>query len=86
MRMFGRRLRSSRVAAGFGDLGEFAKLVGITRKRYRKFEDGKKMPEVGELVLISQLVGKSTDYLLTGEERKSGVACRPATCPVMAVA
>ena len=69
MLMFARRLRASRVAAGFEDLSEFAKAIGIPPKRYGKFEDGKKMPEPDELELIARITQRTIEFLVTGRNK-----------------
>jgi transcriptional regulator with XRE-family HTH domain len=50
---------------------EFARRVGITQSHLSALERGDNEPGASVLVVISREFGKSVDWLLTGEEKKS---------------
>ena len=64
----GRRIRELR---GFDmTQAEFASRIGITQGHLSRLERGEKEPGAAVLLAISQEVGKSVDWLLTGIDWK----------------
>lgn len=47
---------------------ELAARTGVSRQAVSKWETGQAVPEVDKLVLLSQALGTTTDYLLKGEQ------------------
>ncbi len=47
---------------------EFAELIGVSRQAISKWESGQSYPELNNLILISQILGVSIDYLVKDEE------------------
>jgi len=66
LREFGKRLRASRIAAGYDTAKAFAEKLNIEDGRYRQYERGGAMPPPDVLDLICQFTDKSSDFLLFG--------------------
>ena len=67
-RAVGRRIR---VLRGFDmTQAEFARRVGLSQGHLSAIERGDKEPGAAVLLAISRELGKSVDWLLTGEEKK----------------
>jgi len=66
----GRRIREIR---GF-DLTqeEFGRILGIAQTQLSKYERGLMAPSLEVLLQLSAHSGKSTDWILTGQESKTG--------------
>jgi transcriptional regulator with XRE-family HTH domain len=63
---FGRRLRASRIAAGFATQEAMATRIGIQLAAYGRWERGETEPSLDNLVTISDAVQKSIDFLIRG--------------------
>ena len=63
--LFGRRLRASRVAIGFG-VGAFAAELGLSSEDYEKIENGNMQPDLDTLICIAKLTDRSLDFLIAG--------------------
>lgn len=66
MNLTGKRLRELREAKGLSQ-NEVAKLLGISRTAYVKYETGESRP-VRKIKELSQLFNVSTDYILANNE------------------
>ena len=64
---FGRRLRASRLVAGYEDAADFARDLGLDNARYRRYERGEVMPPPEVLEDICKLTARSLDFLLLGK-------------------
>ena len=68
LRAIGRRIRELR---GFNmTQADFARRIGVTQGYLSALENGEKEPGSAVLLAIRQEVGKSVDWLLTGEPDK----------------
>ena len=68
-RLFGRRLKAVRQAAGFEDPDTFASLLNVEPTRYRTLEDGVFLSDDLNLMEdICRLTGRSLDFLVRGRE------------------
>lgn len=61
--MFCKRLNQTRKERGF-TAQQMADALGTGIRNYRKYESGDAKPTIDGLVLIADLLGVSTDYLL----------------------
>lgn len=68
--MFSERLKESRKRAGITQEA-LAKKIGVERSSVGKYESTGTIPSPDVLAKISQVLGVSTDYLLTGKNAKS---------------
>ena len=71
---FGEKLQSLRQKAGMSQ-DALAERLNVSRQAVSRWERDETMPETEKVVLIADLFGVSTDYLLRQEERKTA---RPA--------
>lgn len=62
----GARIRASR---GSRTLNEFAAVVGVHPSALSRFEKGERLPDATTLVRLSEALGVSTDWILTGQTR-----------------
>ncbi|HYK91113.1 MAG TPA: helix-turn-helix transcriptional regulator [Acidobacteriota bacterium] len=66
LRAIGRRVREIR---GFElKQTEFAEILGISQTQLSKYERGKTVPTPEILVKLKKYSGRSTDWILTGEQ------------------
>lgn len=70
---FAARLRQLRMAKGLAQ-GDIAKLLGIHKINYGRYERGESKPTTDTLSKLSDVFGVSTDYLLEGEKTDAAVA------------
>lgn len=70
---FAARLRQLRMAKGLGQ-GDVAKLLGIHKINYGRYERGESKPTTDTLSKLADVFGVSTDYLLEGEKTDAAVA------------
>lgn len=56
------RLKSARIAAGYGTMAPFAKALGIELERYKKWESGRTPFQHEFLPLICDLTGKDANF------------------------
>lgn len=70
LRDFGKRLRASRIAAGYESASDFARDLGIEAPAYRKYERGEAQPPIDALGRICDLTGKTADFLMFGRSTK----------------
>lgn len=68
MQAFGRRLRATRITAGYEEAADFAADLGIGAPRYRKYERGESVPPLDVLESIVRTTGRSLDWLLLGRQ------------------
>lgn len=69
-RVRGERLRDAATAAGYTS-DTIAELLGYSGGGVRGWWVGKTEPPLDALIRYAELVGRSVEYLLTGEERRS---------------
>lgn len=69
-RIRGERLRDAATAAGYTS-ETIAELLGYSGGGVRGWWVGKTEPPLDALIRYAELVGRSVEYLLTGEERRS---------------
>jgi transcriptional regulator with XRE-family HTH domain len=74
MESMGKRMRASRIAAGYDEASMAAHDLGIEEQTYRKYERGESMPSPDKLEAISNLFDKSLDFLILGRSDR-----RPAS-------
>lgn len=67
---FGEKLKTTRKDHGYSQ-ESLAELLGVSRQAVCKWENSQGYPEIDTLVLISQILGVSVDYLLKEEESKA---------------
>ena len=68
LKNFGRRLRAARIVSGYEQAtDDFAKELGVKGQTYRKYERGESWAPIEVLAKLSQITGKSLDFLLLGE-------------------
>lgn len=67
LRRFGKRLRASREAAGYETYADFANAAGLEKETYRTYEAGIRQPKFHALVKISEMLGKTLDFLILGK-------------------
>lgn len=62
------RIQSLRKAKGISQeqLGE---ALGISRQAVSKWESGQSIPDIGNIIQMSEVFGVTTDYLLTGKQQ-----------------
>lgn len=60
------KLREERKKKGYSQ-EEFANLIGVSRQAVSKWESGQSLPEVDKLILISNKLDVSIDYLMDNE-------------------
>jgi transcriptional regulator with XRE-family HTH domain len=65
-RDFARRLKACRQAAGFETAEAAADHLKVASARYRSYERGSREPSFDLLIRMSDMVGKSIDFLLRG--------------------
>ena len=65
--MLGARIASLRRAAGWSQ-ARLAAMLGISPSAMGMYEQGRREPPVAILVALSQNLGVSVDYLVTGKE------------------
>lgn len=70
---FAARLRQLRMAKGLGQ-GDVAKLLGIHKINYGRYERAESKPTTDTLSKLADVFGVSTDYLLEGEKTDAAVA------------
>jgi transcriptional regulator with XRE-family HTH domain len=68
---FGNRLRISRKNAGLTQQ-ELANLVLVEKKHISRLECGERSCSIDILIALSDVLNVSTDYLLKGNQSKSG--------------
>lgn len=56
------RLKSARIAAGYGSMPPFAKALGIELERYKKWESGRTPFQHEFLPEICELTGKDANF------------------------
>ncbi len=61
--MFGKRLRATRLKRGYTQQ-KMSDMLGIALRSYQKYEQGERQPSLETLVLISDILNTSIDYLL----------------------
>lgn len=66
-RALGQRIISLRKSSGLSQ-SELAERVGVTRQAVSHWELGNSMPDLDRLLLMSEVLQVSTDFLLTGKE------------------
>lgn len=71
---FGEKLQTLRQKAGMSQ-DALAEQLNVSRQAVSRWERDETMPETEKVVLLADLFGVSTDYLLRQEEKKTG---RPA--------
>ena len=64
---FAKRLRASRIAAGFDSARAFAEAIDVNEFSYRNYELGTRFPALDILDTICNVLGKSADWLLFGK-------------------
>ena len=64
--MLGLRIALLRVEKGWSQ-AELAKRIGVSTSAVGMYEQGRREPSLALLVCLSQALGVSTDYLLTGK-------------------
>lgn len=64
---FGRRLQASRIAAGYATQQDLAKPLGMTVQGLSRWERGETEPGLDDLVILSDLLKQSIDFLIRGE-------------------
>lgn len=69
MKDMGKRLRACRIAAGFSEASDLAKLLDVDPPRYRKYERGQSMMPLDLLEQICDVLKTTSDFLLL--DRKS---------------
>lgn len=62
----GQRMREARKARGL-TTAEVAEAAGISQGNYSDMEGGRKSPSIRTLAALSEALGISTDWILTGE-------------------
>ena len=62
--LFGERLRSARLAAGFTTARQFAHALGLAENRYTRYERGETEPALGTLTRICQNLAITPDDLM----------------------
>ena len=72
MELTGKRLAQCRREANFTQM-EVAEGLGISFQAVSYWERGKTMPDISNLILISQLYNVSIDYLLGNEKQSRAV-------------
>jgi len=78
---FGKRLRKTRLQAGFRSAQKFAEHLGIEPPAYRHYERGAAQPSLKLLTRICVNLGVSTNYLLGYPEHPPLVAGSPESAP-----
>ena len=63
----GERIMNLRQKAGMSQEA-FGEKLGVSRQAVSKWETGQTVPDIEKVILISELCGVSTDYILKGEE------------------
>ena len=63
---FAKRLKASRIAAGFETARDFARFVGLEESTYRMYERGDRSPAPGDLWTMADAVKQSIDFLIKG--------------------
>ena len=61
---FGKRLRFSRLVAGYEKAAAFSRDLGVTEARYRRYERGGIQPPIDVLIEAAVLTGRTLDFLL----------------------
>lgn len=68
---FGLRLQACRIAAGFETAADFASSLGLEGPHYRRWERGETLPTIEDLPNLAKLLGKSIDFLVTGQSGRT---------------
>lgn len=66
MRAMGRRLRASRITAGFETADQLATRLDLHPQRYRKYERGDSVPPLDVLETLKRTLSIDLDWLLLG--------------------
>lgn len=66
------RLKKTRIAAGYTQY-ELSKIVGITRTAYTNYELGIREPSTKILLKLSDALGVSIEWLMTGKNFKPNI-------------
>lgn len=74
--MLGIRIAILRISKGWSQ-AELARRIGVSTSAVGMYEQGRREPSLGLLVQLSQELGASTDYLLTGEMPDSSLSSVP---------
>ena len=64
--MLGLRIALLRVERGWSQ-AELAKRIGVSASAVGMYEQGRREPSLSLLVVLAQVFGVTTDYLLTGK-------------------
>ncbi|MCR3954939.1 MAG: helix-turn-helix domain-containing protein [Gudongella sp.] len=66
---FGERLQGLRKEKGFSQ-EKVAEELKVSRQSVSKWERGESFPEMDKVIVLSKILGVSTDFLLKGEDEK----------------
>lgn len=69
------RLQELRKEAGYSQ-EQLAEMLGVSRQAVSKWESGQTNPDINNVGRLSEIYGKSTDYIIFGEEREPEVVYR----------
>lgn len=72
-RRFGKRLRASRITAGYETYKDFAAAIGLHHETYRLYEAGLRQPKFHILAAISDKLDASLDFLILGRNGRPSV-------------
>ena len=67
LRESGKRLKEARKAAGFTQ-ESMSEAVGISHDGYKQIEQGRNGASIDTLVVISEILGTTIDYIVTGRK------------------
>lgn len=63
------RLQELRKEAGYSQ-EQLAEMLGVSRQAVSKWESGQTNPDINNVGRLSEIYGKSTDYIIFGTERE----------------
>lgn len=73
--MIGKRIKERRKALHLTQV-QIKELCGISNGNLSDLENGNRLPSAGALVSLSQALGVTTDWLLTGDDKLGNISTR----------